>query len=115
MRARAHQRYNLFYSCHAKSRSVVERAIGLWKMRWLILKKGLRVKSTTYAAEIIKSTGYLHNFLIENRLLEEIDDELFDDNVEPNDEEQENDQENEINGGFNFVFNQFRMANNLDE
>ena len=112
MRARAHQQYNSFYTCHAKTRNVVERSIGIWKLRWLSMLKGLRVKCPTYSAEIVKATGYLHNFIIDHRWPEENDDEDFMPDEIENDNENENDGPQEI-GGFDYIYRNFIIANNL--
>jgi len=115
MRARAHPQYNNFYACHAKTRNIVERSIGIWKMRWLSMKKGLRVKSPTYSAEIVKATGYLHNFLSDNRLPEEDDDHLFmEDELERAIDDEENNDNQEMEG-FEFIYQKFVIANNFQQ
>jgi hypothetical protein len=65
-----------FFRNLAKTRSIIERTFGLWKMRFRCLDT-LRVKDPTYAAEIIKATAILHNFIIRMRLEQENDDDEF--------------------------------------
>lgn len=115
MRANANPQYNVFYSSHAKTRVIVERSIGLWKMRFLCLKKGLRVKDTTYSAEIIKACAYLHNFIIDNRTNEENDDDQFeeetDENDEPNSREENDNFGNDNQNALNRMYQNFIAAN----
>ena len=111
MRANANPQYNVFYSSHAKTRVIVERSIGLWKMRFLCLRKGLRVKDTTYSAEIIKACAYLHNFIIDNRTNEENDDDQFeeetDENDEPNSREENDNFGNDNQNALNRMYQNF--------
>lgn len=53
-----------FNKSHRKTRSIVERSIGILKNRFPCLKDTLRVKSPTQAAEIVKACVTLHNFCI---------------------------------------------------
>ncbi|CAK5087428.1 unnamed protein product [Meloidogyne enterolobii] len=111
MRARANERFKEFYEAHARTRSIIERTIGLLKMRWLCLKKGLRVKKPSYSAEIVKCCGYLHNFIIDNRQENEDDDECFDeDDIE--EEEETEDLDNFFTPRLEFIFKTFIKIHN---
>uniref|UniRef100_A0A915CMQ2 Putative nuclease HARBI1 n=1 Tax=Ditylenchus dipsaci TaxID=166011 RepID=A0A915CMQ2_9BILA len=77
MRPHAPQQYDPFYKYHSKTRRVVKCAFGLWKNRFQCLKSGMRLKSPTYCGEVIMACGYLHNFLMEERLEQENDDDEF--------------------------------------
>lgn len=71
----------IFFRAHAKTRRIVENSIALWKNRWQVLKSEIRVDTPEYASMIIKSTAYLHNFMMANRVEEEDDDDDYLDNV----------------------------------
>jgi hypothetical protein len=70
-----------FFRAHAKTRRIVENSIALWKNRWQVLKAEIRVDTPEYASMIIKSTAYLHNFMMTNRVEEEDDDDDYLDNL----------------------------------
>ena len=53
-----------FNNSHKRTRSVIERAIGILKQRFTSLKSGLRVKKMELAAKIIKSAVIVHNMCI---------------------------------------------------
>jgi hypothetical protein len=57
----------LLFSDHARTRRVVECAIGVLKNRWQCLKSGMRVREPLFACKVIKSCTALHNYLIERR------------------------------------------------
>uniref|UniRef100_A0A915D998 DDE Tnp4 domain-containing protein n=1 Tax=Ditylenchus dipsaci TaxID=166011 RepID=A0A915D998_9BILA len=71
MRLHAAQEFERFYKCHSKTRRIVECAFGVWKNRFRCLKSGLRLKNPTYCCEVIKAYGYLHNFILQERTVEE--------------------------------------------
>lgn len=52
-----------FNRAHRQTRSLVERAIGLLKIRFPVLNK-MRVKTPEYSAEIVKACTVLHNLCI---------------------------------------------------
>lgn len=59
------QAQKAYQKAHVKTRTVVERAFGILKMRFRALfKSGLRVMSMNYAADIITACVILHNLCI---------------------------------------------------
>ncbi|KAI6208046.1 putative nuclease HARBI1 [Aphelenchoides besseyi] len=88
-----------FYRQHAKTRRVIECTFGIFKQRFQCLLKGLRVKTPTYSAEIIKTCAYLHNFLIDHREAEENDDDDFERPVDLKESDNEKDEEVETSSG----------------
>ncbi|KAI1726429.1 DDE superfamily endonuclease domain-containing protein [Ditylenchus destructor] len=114
MRPHADPQYSNFYRAHAKTRRIVECAFGLWKNRFTCLKTGMRMKDPKFSCKIIKATGYLHNFLIQERTADENDDDDFmeqshDEEVE---EPAEEDYQNAANR-FQFIYQEFRLLNAL--
>ena len=54
------QRFN---DAHTKTRSSIERTIGVIKCRFNVLQNFLRVKTPTYAAQIVKACVVIHNII----------------------------------------------------
>lgn len=73
----------------------VEQHFGIWKNRFQCLKNGLRVNDPVYAASIIKACAYLQNFIVRERLPDEVDDDRY---VDPNIEPEEPDADEEERG-----------------
>uniref|UniRef100_A0A915CXY7 DDE Tnp4 domain-containing protein n=1 Tax=Ditylenchus dipsaci TaxID=166011 RepID=A0A915CXY7_9BILA len=113
MRLHAAQEFERFYKCHSKTRRIVECAFGVWKNRFRCLKSGLRLKNPTYCCEVIKACGYLHNFILQERTVEE--DEDFMDEPANEVEEDGEIQEDNPNGQDRFreLFNSFCAANGM--
>nr|CAI5831649.1 unnamed protein product [Callosobruchus analis] len=61
----ATRREMLYNESLIRTRNTVERQIGVWKMRFPILRYGCRLKLKT-AMNVIVATGVLHNICIEN-------------------------------------------------
>jgi hypothetical protein len=79
----AEERYN---SRHKRARSIVERAFGLLKMRFLCLHKygGALMYSPERCIRIIVSCLILHNICLDYNI--ELDDQLIDDGLEEDDD-----------------------------
>ena len=53
-----------FNASHTSSRAIIERAFGVLKQRFNVLKTPIRVKTPEYACEIIKCCAALHNLCL---------------------------------------------------
>uniref|UniRef100_A0A915DN97 Regulatory protein zeste n=1 Tax=Ditylenchus dipsaci TaxID=166011 RepID=A0A915DN97_9BILA len=76
---------------------------------------GMRLKSSTYCGEVIMACGYLHNFLMEERLEQENDDDEFMEQLQDAHGPNEEREQDTLSGPQRFVsmFNSFRALNNL--
>ncbi len=71
-----------YNAAHKSTRQVVERCIGLLKVRWRCLHRGLRLRSVALSCQVMKTCAILHNLCIAFDVDAPIDDiEIEEDNL----------------------------------
>ena len=79
------QRYNVAFK---KARNVVERTIGILKNKFIMLKKGLRMKDMVKCARVIEILCAIHNFIVRKRNPDDEDSDTDDDDGNAFEEQQ---------------------------